>query len=183
MSLPLFYAPDIEQSDRLPDDEAGHILRVLRMQAGDRLRLTDGRGSFFDAVIETADRKSCYVSVCGQEPWQKPWRDRITIAIAPTKQSERMEWMLEKLVEIGVDEVVFIESEHSERRRIKAERLERIAISAMKQSLKASFPVIRVNIPIQTVIADTPKAAVRLIAYVDEAVRAEITQGRRISTT
>ena len=89
-----------------------------------------------------------------------------------------MEWMLEKLVEIGVDEVVFIESEHSERRRIKAERLERIAISAMKQSLKASFPVIRVNIPIQTVIADTPKTAVRLIAYVDEAVRAEITQGR-----
>lgn len=178
MSLPLFYAPDIEQSGRLPDDEAGHILRVLRMQAGDRLRLTDGRGSFFDAVIETADRKSCYVSVCGQESWQKPWRDRITIAIAPTKQSERMEWMLEKLVEIGVDEVVFIESEHSERRRIKAERLERIAISAMKQSLKASFPVIRVNIPIQTVIADTPKAAVRLIAYVDETVRSEIAQGR-----
>ena len=67
MSLPLFYAPDIEQSDRLPDDEAGHILRVLRMQAGDRLHLTDEQGSFFDAVIETADHKSCYVSVCEQK--------------------------------------------------------------------------------------------------------------------
>ncbi len=178
MSLPLFYAPDIELSGRLPDDEAGHILRVLRMQVGDHLRLTDGRGSFYQAVIEAADRKSCRVGLLGREHWEKPWRGRITIAIAPTKQSERMEWMLEKLVEIGVDEVVFIETEHSERRRIKAERLERVAVSAMKQSLKALLPTIRVNVPLRTVIAEAPQHAARLIAYVDDALRAEITAGR-----
>lgn len=178
MSIPLFYTPDIELSDLLPEEEAGHALRVLRMQVGDQLRLTDGRGSFFNAVITDANRKHCHVEIVQKEAWPKSWRGRITIAIAPTKQTERMEWMMEKLVEIGVDEVIFIESEHSERKRIKQERLQRVAISAMKQSLKAILPDIQVNVPIQKVISETPNQTIRLIAYVDEAVRSEIEQGR-----
>lgn len=146
--LPLFYAPDIASSTVLPESEAGHLLRVLRGSVGDELLITDGRGMLYEAVVKEIGKRQCSVEILSQTEWTKPWRERITLAIAPTKAIERMEWLLEKAVEIGVDRVILLKAKHSERKHINAERLERIMLSAMKQSQKAILPTLAVDMPI-----------------------------------
>jgi len=126
----------------LPQDEAGHCLRVLRMKEGDRLRITDGHGSFYDAVISAVQGKRCMVHIESEERQKPLWSGHLHIAMAPTKLMDRNEWFVEKAVEIGVDEITFLKTEHSERDVIKMERIEKIAVSAMKQSQKASLPVL-----------------------------------------
>ena len=136
----LFYAPDIQTDMELPQEEAGHCLRVLRMKEGDRIRLTDGKGSFYTAVISAAQGKRCMVHIEEKELPKPLWKGHLHIAVAPTKLMERNEWFVEKAVEIGVDEITFLNTEHSERDVIKMERIEKIAVSAMKQSEKAFMP-------------------------------------------
>ena len=126
----------------LPQEEAGHCIRVLRMQAGDRLRLTDGKGAFYDAVISAVSGKRCMVHIESKEVQEPLWKGHLHIAVAPTKLMERNEWFVEKAVEIGVDEITFLKTDHSERDVIKMERIEKIAVSAMKQSQKATLPVL-----------------------------------------
>ena len=138
----LFYAPEISDETELPAEEAGHCIRVLRMKEGDRLRLTDGKGAFYDAVISAASGKRCMVHVVDRELQEPLWTGHLHIAVAPTKLMERNEWFVEKAVEIGVDEITFLRSEHSERDVIKMERIEKIAVSAMKQSQKAFLPAL-----------------------------------------
>ena len=138
----LFYAPDINDDMELPQEEAGHCIRVLRMKEGDRLRLTDGKGAFYDAVISAVSGKRCMVHVEKKEPQEPLWNGYIHIAVAPTKLMERDEWFVEKAVEIGVDEISFLKTDHSERDVIKMDRIEKIAVSAMKQSQKATLPVL-----------------------------------------
>lgn len=137
----IFYAPEISGEMELPAEEAGHCVRVLRMKEGDRIKLTDGKGFFYDAVISAVSGKRCMVHIVEKESQKPLWSGHIHIAVAPTKLMERNEWFVEKAVEIGVDEITFLKTDHSERDAIKMERMEKIAISAMKQSQKAQLPV------------------------------------------
>ena len=138
----LFYCPDINDDMELPQEEAGHCIRVLRMKEGDRIRLTDGKGSFHDAVISAVSGKRCMVHVESSEAQAPLWSGHLHIAVAPTKLMDRNEWFVEKAVEIGVDEITFLKTDHSERDVIKMERIEKIAVSAMKQSQKATLPIL-----------------------------------------
>lgn len=136
----LFYTPDIAQRAELPDDEAAHAVRVLRLQAGDEVTLTDGKGSFFSAEISTATPKRCLVNILKEHPQTPLWKGHLHLAMAPTKNMDRNEWLAEKATEIGLDELTFLNCRYSERKVIKTERIEKILVSAMKQSLKARLP-------------------------------------------
>lgn len=136
----LFYTPDINSQTALPDEEAGHAVRVLRLQSGDEVELTDGQGNFYRAEITTATPKHCLVHIIETMPQAPLWSGHLHIAMAPTKNMDRTEWFAEKATEIGFDELTFLNCRFSERKVIKTERIEKILISAMKQSLKARLP-------------------------------------------
>ena len=136
----LFYTPDIAHSNELPPEEAAHALRVLRLKVGYELTLTDGMGSFYRAEIAVADNKHCLVNVLETLPQPALWKGHLHLALAPTKNMDRMEWLAEKATEIGFDELTFLNCRYSERRVIKLERIEKIVVSAVKQSLKARMP-------------------------------------------
>ena len=136
----VFYAPDIAINPELPEEEAGHCLRVLRLSIGDEVTLTDGIGNFYKAVISATGGKRCQVKVTETIPQEKGWNGYLHVAIAPTKNMDRTEWFVEKATEIGFDELTFLNCRFSERKVIKNERIEKILISAIKQSLKARLP-------------------------------------------
>ena len=138
----LFYTPDINSQTALPDEEAGHAVRVLRLQSGDEVELTDGQGNFYRAEITTATPKHCLVRIIETMPQAPLWSGHLHIAMAPTKNMDRTEWFAEKATEIGLDEITFLNCRYSERKVIKTERIEKIVVSAVKQSLKARKPVI-----------------------------------------
>lgn len=138
----LFYAPDIEVTSELPEEESQHCVRVLRLKEGDRITITDGKNSFYTATLENAHPKHCRVHITEKKPQKLLWDYTIHIAIAPTKNMDRMEWFVEKATEIGVNTITCLRCHHSERREIKLQRLSKIAISAMKQSQKPSLPKI-----------------------------------------
>lgn len=138
----VFYTPDIENSLELPEEEAGHCLRVLRLTTGDEIMLTDGKGCFYKAVISAATGKRCQVRVLEKVVQEPFWKGHLHLAIAPTKNMDRIEWLAEKATEIGFDELSFLNCRFSERKVLKVERIEKIVISAMKQSLKARKPVV-----------------------------------------
>ena len=137
----IFYTPHIEGNlVKLDEKESRHSVKVLRIKQGSRVYLVDGQGGFYEGAVVDADPKGCAVKV---EQKYDDFEQRsyfLHLAVAPTKQIDRFEWMLEKAVEIGVDEITPFTGFHSERRKLKYERLERIIISAMKQSLKAYKP-------------------------------------------
>ena len=137
-----FYAPEALTLDELPADEAVHAVRVLRLKPGDELMLMDGRGTFFRAEVTEATQKRCQYAIVEELPQERQWAGRIHLAIAPTKLMERMEWLVEKATEIGIDELSFLCCQFSERQSLKLPRLEKIAVSAMKQSRKAWLPVL-----------------------------------------
>ncbi|MBQ6693771.1 MAG: 16S rRNA (uracil(1498)-N(3))-methyltransferase [Bacteroidaceae bacterium] len=140
--MALFYAPDIETTWELPEEEATHCLRVLRLGVGSTIEITDGKGTFHEAIISSINGKHCHVESTLRRTMPKGWQGNIHIAIAPTKNIDRIEWMVEKAVEIGLDELTFLNCRFSERKVIKNDRIERIAISAMKQSLKPHRTII-----------------------------------------
>lgn len=135
-----FYVPDAAAASELPQEEAMHALRVLRLTEGDEISLVDGEGTLYKAVITSATGKHCHYDIAESLPQQRPWRDRLHIAMAPTKMMERTEWMAEKVTEIGVDELSFPECRFSERRKMRKERVEKVVVAAMKQSHKAWMP-------------------------------------------
>jgi 16S rRNA (uracil1498-N3)-methyltransferase len=132
-----FYVPDALTATELPPEEAMHALRVLRMKIGDEMVLMDGQGNYYRAEVTLAHTKHCLYEIKEQMPQQRQWQGHIHLAIAPTKMMERIEWMTEKAVEVGVDEISFLNCQFSERRLVKISRLEKIMISAVKQSHKA----------------------------------------------
>ena len=132
-----FYVPQAAQMSELPQDEASHAVKVLRMDSGDEMMLMDGAGTFYRAVVTVASNHHCMYAIQETLPQQRPWQGHIHLAIAPTKLMDRMEWMVEKAVEIGVDEITFLDCRFSERKVVKTERLDKIVVSAMKQSRKA----------------------------------------------
>lgn len=136
-----FYVPNARNAGELPADEATHALRVLRLKPDDEMFLMDGEGGIFRAKVTRADKHCCYDIV---EEWtkQKDWSSYIHLAIAPTKMMERMEWLAEKATEIGFDELSFLNCKFSERKNLRVDRVEKIVVSAMKQSRKPQLPVV-----------------------------------------
>lgn len=136
----VFYIPDIQVSNELPEEEAQHCTRVLRLNIGDEITLTDGKGNFYQAEITAATNKRCQVAI-KETRYQEPlWPCHLHIAMAPTKNMDRNEWFAEKATEIGFDELTFLNCRFSERKVIKTERISKILVSAIKQSLKARLP-------------------------------------------
>lgn len=136
----VFYTPDIQNRSELPEEEAAHAIRVLRLEPGDEVMLTDGKGNFYRAEIATATNKRCLVNLLETIPQAPLWSGHLHIAMAPTKNMDRTEWFAEKATEIGFDELTFLNCRFSERKVIKTERIAKILVSAIKQSLKARLP-------------------------------------------
>jgi len=144
----LFYTPDLQDDNyRLSEEESKHCVRVLRLTEGDKLCLVDGKGLFCEAVIISAHPKACLLQVVDRKLNYGKRDFRLTIGVSPTKNIDRYEWFLEKATEIGIDEIIPLISRYSERKEIKPERLEKVMVSAIKQSIKAYLPVLS---PVQT---------------------------------
>ena len=141
--MQLFYAPDIKADNYcLNEEETYHCTRVLRLKAGDTINLTDGKGNLVAAILQNTVKKGAMLKIIEITPEFGKRNFRLHIAIAPTKNIDRFEWFLEKATEIGIDEITPLICEHSERTAIKPDRLEKIIIAAMKQSLKAYKPIL-----------------------------------------
>lgn len=142
MEKTIFFAPDITTNAELPFEEAQHCVKVLRKKEGDAIFITDGKGSFYDAEILQAHPKHCLVNILNTIQPDKGWNFDLQIAFAPTKNIDRIEWFAEKATEIGIDHLSPLLCQHSERKEIKAQRIEKILVSAMKQSQKALLPLL-----------------------------------------
>lgn len=160
----LFYTPDIATRLELPQEEAAHALRVLRLTEGDEVMLTDGKGSLYRAEIDIISGKRCYVRIVKTTTPEPLWQGHLHLAMAPTKNMDRIEWFAEKATEIGIDEITFLDCRFSERRMVKTERVEKILVSAMKQSLKSTLPVLNGMTPFSKFIAQ-PFAGQKFIAH------------------
>lgn len=137
-----FYVPDAGSVNELPQEEATHALRVLRLQVGDEINLMDGVGNFYRAEVSLATHKRCLYEILEALPQKPAWRGRVHLAIAPTKMMDRIEWMAEKATEIGFDQLSFLNCKFSERKTIRIDRIDKIVISAVKQSHKAWKPIV-----------------------------------------
>lgn len=163
-----FYAPDIAATFTLPPDDSAHCVRVLRAKAGDTVWVVDGRGHRYECRITDANHRAARVEIVAQHTIDSVWGAELTVAVAPTKNADRMEWLVEKLVEMGIDRIIPLLCDHSERKVLKPERIERIAVSAMKQSLKATLPVIEPLTPFAEalkIIDSTTDRDARFIAH------------------
>ena len=143
--MQLFYAEHINENSKhfvFDKTESRHIIRVLRKGAGDPVHITDGKGREYQCVITEPNDKRCQVEITQVVEHKKQWNYQLHIAIAPTKMNDRIEWFLEKATEIGIDQITPIICDHSERKVIKMDRMEKIVVSAMKQSLKFHLPVL-----------------------------------------
>ena len=136
-----FYAPEVSPNGGdLDGTEAQHALRVLRLGMGDEILLADGKGCFYRAVITAATGHRCSYRVEETLPQEPAWKGHLHLAMAPTKLIDRVEWFAEKATEIGFDELSFLDCQFSERRVVKEDRIDKILVSAMKQSHKAWKP-------------------------------------------
>ena len=162
--MALFYVPNLSVGHVLPEEESQHAVKVLRMQVGDAISVVDGSGGFYDAVISNPHPKHCEFEIKKTILEFGKREYKIHIAIAPTKNIERLEWFIEKATEIGVDEITPIICRFSERKIVKAERLEKIIVSASKQSLKAYFPVLNSQCTFDELISNH-KASQKFIAH------------------
>lgn len=146
--MQLFYAPHIQPENsafHFDKDESRHISKVLRKKEGDAILITDGRGNLFHGTLTLSSPKSCQVHIDRIEE-KSSRRYALHMAVAPTKSNDRFEWFLEKATEIGVDEITPLICDHSERKVLKTDRMEKILQSAMKQSLNCFLP--RLNAPV-----------------------------------
>jgi len=168
--MQLFYTPDIDAASStyyLSEEESKHCIKVLRLQAGDQVQLIDGKGSFYTAAIVDAHPKKTKLQVVSiQSDFQKR-NHYLHIAIAPTKNIERLEWFLEKATEIGIDEISLIICQRSERKEAKAERLNKIITSAIKQSIKAWHPVLNEPVALNKLMS-APFEGQKFIAHCED---------------
>ena len=150
--MELFYSSDISCGIcRLDEDESAHAVKVLRHREGDEIRVIDGQGTMYRCVLESHP-------LWGTHPY------RLTLAVCPTKNNDRYEWFAEKATEVGVDSIVPVIGEHSERRVLKTDRLRRVVLSATKQSLKASLPQVAEPLSVKDFILSSDPSSLRLIA-------------------
>lgn len=141
----IFYIQNITGNiASLDETDSGHCMRVLRMRRGDPVNLTDGKGGFYDGIIESINPRNVTVEITRNEQNYGARDYYLHMAIAPTKNMDRFEWFIEKAVEIGIDEITPLLCHHSERKILRNDRLEKIMISAIKQSVKAYLPVLNI---------------------------------------
>lgn len=165
-----FFAPEIETIPKLPESESQHAIRVLRKSAGDIIEVVDGKGSRYQCRIVDPHPKHTVIEIEERKEVKPAWTNLLTIAVAPTKHLDRMEWLVEKLTEIGINRITPLRCRHSERKELKRDRLEKIAISAMKQSLKATLPIIDEMTDFKQFVT-TDMSAQRFIAYCDDYIQ------------
>ncbi len=164
-----FYAPEIESTGVLPETESGHCCRVLRMREGDIIYVTDGKGHRYECAILEPHPKHCAVKILSTldiKPW---WGFRLELCVAPSKNMDRMEWLVEKAVEIGVDRIVILRCDRSERKTIRKDRLEKIAVSAMNQSLKANLTEVTEPVDFKKFITEE-FSGYKCIGYCDDSL-------------
>lgn len=164
--MALFYQPLLARGTAwLDEDESRHAVQVLRLAANDTIEVTDGLGFFYTAVVENPNNKKCTFRIVAKK--QSPKRKfHIHIAIAPTKSIDRTEWFVEKAVELGVDQITLMRCNHSERKVVNLERMQKVAVSALKQSRQAWMPTISGLKEFKEVVCD--HATEKFIAFVDE---------------
>jgi len=167
-----FYDPDFAATGVLNEDESRHCVRVLRMAAGDEVEVVDGRGTLYRCRITLAHPKHCALAIEEERSERPHWGHRITLAVAPTKHLDRMEWMVEKCTEVGVDRIVPLLCRNSERTVLKTPRLRAIMVAAMKQSLKTTLPQLDEMTPLTSLLGEAA-AGDRFIAYCDPALPRE----------
>lgn len=169
-----FYVPDADVANELPEDEAQHALKVLRLAVGDEIFLIDGKGCFYRAQVTFTSNKHCIYEIQESLPQQQGWTGKIHLAIAPTKMMERMEWMAEKATEVGFDELSFLNCQFSEHRKLRADRIEKIVVSAVKQSRKAWKPIVNDLIDFNAFV-NQPRPGRKFIAHCyDEIERVDL---------
>ena len=172
----IFYEPNIKETLRLNEEESRHAVKVLRLSAGDFLHVVDGKGGFYQCQIKSSSDKKCEVKIV-EETQNYGFRNYyIHLIIAPTKNLDRIEWMVEKCVEIGINEISFIQTRYSERKEIKTVRIEKIAVGAMKQSLKAFLPKINEMISWKEFLKKDYSENFKMIAHLEEGNRKLIQQ-------
>lgn len=179
--MQLFYDPDVQAGTfTLREVEAKHAVQVLRKQVGDGLQLVDGKGGWYEGTIIEAGKKRCVLDVKSLRQERQRTDYQLTVAIAPTKAGDRFEWFLEKATEIGVDVIQPIISEHSERRNVRIDRLEKVVVAAMKQSLQAWKPKLLPLISLADYLESSRIASgKRLIAWIDKGTKSMITDNYR----
>lgn len=177
--MEIFYSNDVSGGRCVLDaEEAGHCVRVLRHKEGDDICVIDGLGTMYECSIVSASPKAVEALVRETHPSWGSHPYCLTMAVCPTKNNDRYEWFAEKAVEMGVDEIVPVIGERSERRVFKGERLRKIVLSASKQSLKGAVPTLAEPVSVKEFIAASDPEDLRLIAYCfeGEAGRVSISQ-------
>lgn len=145
----LFYQPGVDSPEPVPyltEDDSRHAVKTLRLKLGDTIAVTDGHGNRYSAVISSPDARRCGFRVTATQT-TPPRPFSIRICVAPTKNLDRIEWFVEKAVEVGIERISFFVGQHSERRVLKLERIEKIAVAAMKQSLQSHLPRLDEAVP------------------------------------
>ena len=168
--MQVFYAPEIYDNNYiLNETESKHCVKVLRMTVGDSVKLIDGKGNLYEGVISESNPKKCLVTITKTlENFEK--RDyKLHIAISPLKNPERIEWFVEKSVEIGIDEITPLICRRTEKQSVKTDRIENIIISAMKQSLKTFNTVLNPPRSFNEFISDS-SAGIKMIAHCNESL-------------
>ena len=179
--MQLFYNPSLDNSYKqffFPPEESKHITRVLRKKEGDVVHITNGRGYLYEAEILIADQKKCKAQIIAEHK-TVPKRYKLHLVVAPTKMNDRYEWFLEKATEIGVDEITPILCDHSERKTVKLERMERIVQAAMKQSLRTVMPKINPMMSYQEFM-ELENKGLKFIAHCAKGEKMELK--RRVAT-
>ena len=165
--MEIYYQPDLgNESLFLPEDESRHCIRVLRRTKGDKISVVNGLGLRVTAEITEANPRACRFKVLDKELEKEP-NFSVQLAIAPTKNQDRIEWFVEKSVELGVDKIAFYFSKHSERKKINLDRIKKKAIMAMKQSGQSRLPEFSINKSLQELIQKSRDLDQKFIAYVD----------------
>lgn len=169
-----FYVTNVEDTTELPQSEAVHALRVLRLKEGDVTFLMDGRGYFYRARVTTATAKHCVCKIEEKQEQHKEWKGGIHLAVAPTKNMDRMEWLAEKATEIGIDTIGFLDCKFSERHLLRTDRIEKIVVSAMKQSRKAWKPIVHELMKINDFLSEKHKGKVFICHCYEEIERVDL---------
>lgn len=164
----LFYQPGVSTGiNYLDETESRHLVKVLRRKNGDELNITDGKGNLYEAIILHADASRCTFNVVRTKQ-QPPKSYHIHIAISPLKNPDRLEWFVEKAIEFGVDEITLLDCDYTEKHRVKMDRLHKISVSAMKQSLHLSLPLLEGPIAFGDLVRRPTTELRKFIAHVDQ---------------